>query len=423
MSAKKKHITVNEYLQYLKGELSNLERHSLERDLEADPFLREAMEGLESVSPEMAEEDLLSLHSRLSKRLARRRRIGLYSIAATVASLLIVGTIFLQVHDFNPNKRTGPSYMEEPAADDQEGPANVDQGETARSIPEKEEVQEEEEPTEMDLGKPSQVDVREPAGIVQGEPVGAEQGEQVGVVQGKEQKSIPDLEEAEANEEPVMYLEAEPVTKEKSGETGADRVERVVMDKAAPVAMDRAEPVSGEEIEPSAPVKVEEAEPLTMSRKRETKGIRTESPGQPAAARAPEMQKATLYKEESGQPEAEEVSGVLISSEDTESLAAPVGTISTSPEPVGGYDAYKAYIEENIKFPPEDTTTRKAVVILKFTVTVSGDITNVEVLRHSGDPFAKEAIRLLEEGPPWNPAADESGPVEDVVRLKILFKR
>ena len=357
----------------------------------------------------------MSLHSRLAKRLARRRRIGLYSIAATVASLLIVGTIFLQVHDFNPNKLTEPAYLEEPggidheepAAVDQEETAGVDQGETAGSIPEKEEVQQEAAPT----------------GEIQEEPVGAEQGKHVGTEQGVVQESIRDVEEAEANKEPVMYLEAEPVTIEKSGETGADRVERVVVEKAAPVAMDRDEPEAGKEIEPSVPVKVEEAEPLTMSRKRETKGIRTESAGQPAAARAPEMQKTTLYKEESDQPEAEEVIGVLISSEDTESPAAPVGAVSTSPEPVGSYDAYKAYIAENIQFPPEDTTTRKAVVVLKFTVTVSGDITNMEVLRHPGDPFAKEAIRLLEEGPPWNPATDENGPVEEVVRLKILFKR
>ncbi len=412
MSAKKKHRTANDYLHYLKGELSNLERHSLERELESDPFLREAMEGLESVSPEMAEEDLLSLHSRLTRRLARRRRVAFYSIAATVASLLIVGTIFLQVHDFNPNKRGEPAYMEEPAAGEQPGP-----------IPKEAEVQEK--------GEPEGMVQEEQVGEKQGGPVGAEQGKPAGIVQGEPvgakhvelQESVPDMEEAEANEEPVMYLEAEPVTVEKPGETGADRVDRVVMEKAAPVAMDRAEPVSGKEIEPSVPVKVEEAEPANISRKKEAKGSRTESAGQPAAALAPEMQKTTLYLEESEQPVEEEVNSILIVSDDTESLAAPAGAASISPEPVGGYDAYKAYIEENIQFPPEDTTTRKAVVILKFTVTASGDISNVEVLRHPGDPYAKEALRLLEEGPPWNPATDKNGPVEEAVRLKILFKR
>ena len=102
MSGKKKHRNAHEALHYLRDELSGEERYSLEREMETDPFLKEALEGLEQVAPSEAEEDILALHARLKKRLARRRRIALYSAAATVASLLIVGTIFLQIYDFNP---------------------------------------------------------------------------------------------------------------------------------------------------------------------------------------------------------------------------------------------------------------------------------------------------------------------------------
>ena len=45
MAAKRKHRSTNEYLKYLRGELSPEERYSFERDLEADAFEREAMEG------------------------------------------------------------------------------------------------------------------------------------------------------------------------------------------------------------------------------------------------------------------------------------------------------------------------------------------------------------------------------------------
>ena len=47
---------MNEILQYLKGGVSGIERHSLEREMETDPFLQEAMEGLEKVTPEEVEE-------------------------------------------------------------------------------------------------------------------------------------------------------------------------------------------------------------------------------------------------------------------------------------------------------------------------------------------------------------------------------
>ena len=34
-----------------------------------------------------------------------------------------------------------------------------------------------------------------------------------------------------------------------------------------------------------------------------------------------------------------------------------------------------------------------------------------------------EAIRLLSDGPSWKPAKNESGDIEDVVRMRIVFKR
>ncbi len=104
MSGKKKHRAANEYLQYLKGELSKQERYSMEKDLETDPFEKEAMEGMEMLAPDQAEDDILSLHNRLRKRLSRKRRIAWYSAAASIASLLIIGTVFLQIYDFNPEK-------------------------------------------------------------------------------------------------------------------------------------------------------------------------------------------------------------------------------------------------------------------------------------------------------------------------------
>ena len=72
MSGKKKYKTAGEFLRYLRGELSGRERHAFERELEADPFEKEALEGLESLSGDEAEEDILSLHARLRKRLSRR---------------------------------------------------------------------------------------------------------------------------------------------------------------------------------------------------------------------------------------------------------------------------------------------------------------------------------------------------------------
>jgi hypothetical protein len=92
-------------------------------------------------------------------------------------------------------------------------------------------------------------------------------------------------------------------------------------------------------------------------------------------------------------------------------------------EPEGGLEAFKMYIEEQLRFPVGDTISKRELVILKFTVLQDGTISNIQTLRSPGDRFTKEAIRLLEEGPVWNPARDESGITDDVVRMRIVFKR
>ena len=99
MSAKRKYRTPNEYLKYLKGELSREERNTFERDLQADPFEMDAMEGMEQIPARELEEDMLSLHASLNKRLKRRKRRNFYYAAASVASLLIVGTVFLNIYN------------------------------------------------------------------------------------------------------------------------------------------------------------------------------------------------------------------------------------------------------------------------------------------------------------------------------------
>jgi hypothetical protein len=92
-------------------------------------------------------------------------------------------------------------------------------------------------------------------------------------------------------------------------------------------------------------------------------------------------------------------------------------------KPEGGLEAYKMYMEENIRFPAGDTVSKREVVVLKFKVAQDGTISDILTLRSPGDQFTEEAIRLLQEGPGWDPARNESGATDDVVRMRIVFKR
>ena len=90
---------------------------------------------------------------------------------------------------------------------------------------------------------------------------------------------------------------------------------------------------------------------------------------------------------------------------------------------MGGLADYKMYMEKNIRFPAGDTLNTRAVVVLKFTVEQDGSLRGIQILRSPGDDFSDEAIRLVEEGPLWNPARDENGSTDDEVRMRIVFKK
>lgn len=88
----------SDFLRYQRGEMTNAEKNSFEKDLERDPFLAEAAEGLGSV--EHTEADLVTLSKRLKKRTSARN-LKVYRIAASIAVLMIVSSIFFVVERQN----------------------------------------------------------------------------------------------------------------------------------------------------------------------------------------------------------------------------------------------------------------------------------------------------------------------------------
>lgn len=100
----------------------------------------------------------------------------------------------------------------------------------------------------------------------------------------------------------------------------------------------------------------------------------------------------------------------------------PTGTSGVA-MPSGGYESYKIYIGEQLRFPEMETAPDRVVVILGFRVTATGEIRDIVPLRSFGEAFTREAVRLVEEGPSWKPARDENGPTEEFVRLRIVFKK
>jgi len=136
------------------------------------------------------------------------------------------------------------------------------------------------------------------------------------------------------------------------------------------------------------------------------------------------------------QPDLETLNEVVVLAYDTPKETYPVSAVQKvqveqqdyyaeyrGAEPAGGIEAYKIYMEKNIQFPAGDTLSKREVVVLKFSVKPDGNLSGILTLRSPGQAFTEEAIRLLEEGPAWNPAQGENGTTDDEVRMRIVFKK
>ena len=98
-------------------------------------------------------------------------------------------------------------------------------------------------------------------------------------------------------------------------------------------------------------------------------------------------------------------------------LFGPV--VETSPEFPGGIEALFKFIAENINFPAE-IVCDQCRTICQFVVEKDGSISNIQVVRSSGDDFLdKEAVRVLSIMPKWKPGEQQGKPIRTKYTIPI----
>ncbi len=89
---------LSEFQRYVRGEMTKRQENAFQRKLQRDQFAAEALEGLETLKPDEALKDISMLEKRLSSRISRGKNYTYYRIAASVAVLMIISSIFLVVN-------------------------------------------------------------------------------------------------------------------------------------------------------------------------------------------------------------------------------------------------------------------------------------------------------------------------------------
>lgn len=394
-------LSLRNFLRYRKDEMSGKEKNLFERELQKDPFAEEAIDGLSSMSAEDVSADLRKLQGVIEGRTKRSRRFTIYRIAASVAVLMIISSVFIIINRENAGTRLSETAgMREVAEIRRNEPImqpedEIKQGKSAEAKVRKQpqakkeyEVNEESKKTEVqeyaDLAKEEQ------------QPVAAE-------------KAVnPDVNLVRDYSARSLSIAAAPGTR------SSGKVEGTIYS-----AEDNM-PVAGA----SVVVKGSSLGVIT-----DTNGkFSLEVPDTKATLVASYIgmlpQEFNVSKDTSAdvklQPSTESLSEVVVVGYGTQKKADEAAGEYIPPRPVNGQAKFNRYIEENIR-RPDSSSGQRVVVVVSFKVLANGTIDSVKIVRSPDKAFSDEAIRLIESGPRWQPAKKDGAIIDDDVRVRIVF--
>jgi TonB family protein len=96
---------------------------------------------------------------------------------------------------------------------------------------------------------------------------------------------------------------------------------------------------------------------------------------------------------------------------------------ATAPAPVIGQQAYQQYLRTHQQYPPLARQQQlSGRVILQFTVNSDSTVSDVVVLEGPSGGLRQEAIRLLHQGPKWQPAREAGKVIRARATLEIDFQ-
>jgi hypothetical protein len=396
------------FLRYHGNKMTDKERNAFERNLEKDPFAREASEGFGEIDPGLAEKDILKLRKQVKERTSGKQRILWYRIAASVAVLMILSSIFIIVNKRKPSEQIAYSPAPVPA---KEIPVTPEQKKTPETILGKEPVAVIPEKSKIARHETQKPEIKpDKNNEVKKEGVSADYHEAVMVAKAEEAENAVITEKAMA---PKSVLE-----RETSGKSSQIRGKIISAEDNQPI--------------PGASVTVKGTKKGTVTDTGGNFSLGTEEAANRVLVADFVGMKSKEFKavqdtslEIKLEPSVSALNEIVVvgygaKRTDIEQENELAGY--TPPRPVNGKADFDRYIQDNIRRPDTTTTGQRVVVVLNFVVNSNGKIDSIKAVRSPGKIFSDEAIRLIKEGPTWKPAEENGKAVSDDVRVRIVFK-
>jgi TonB family protein len=427
----------NDIEKYKKGELTAAEMHALEKQALSDPFLADALEGLEHISSQEFAGDVAQLSSTIQAKKKTTPWIWPLRIAAGVI-LAVVG-VWWFVNQM-PKDQTGSELAMQKSEELKpapEQPAPV--GDTIIATPATPEQNQ-----NLAISKPKK-------GVVKGQPAETETAKNLEniaaagkptveadkVVTEDELKEIaPVAVRTEANEEREILpskddfksVAKEAVAVEKKRTAAPAMEPALAVRKTSTNETISGKVVSAEDGTPLPGVNVVVAETNVGTVTDMNGNYQLQSPvSRPSLSfsfiglKTKQLNVVGSKADVSLETDTAQLSEVVVVGYGV-SRDENYKPFIKKAEPVGGLKAYNRYLDNDARYPLSELDKKiKGRVSLKFTVKTDGSLDEFKIVKSLGKLFDDEALRMVKEGPAWNPTTEDNVPVESEVLVRVKF--
>ncbi len=382
----------NDIERYWRGELSPAEMHALEKRALADPFLAEALEGAENITPAEFSDDIAQLQNELERRTERKRERGFWiwplRIAAGIAVLALATFLIVTFPTNRPDlamKKTVP--------------------ETA--------------------GTPSERTQPDSVAATSEKPE-ADQGTEEKSF-GLRRRAKPPDEIAAAVEEEVLDVELEIPPVEFSPPS-----KREAAAPARPARVVEGFVVDAEDGRglPGVNVTIKGTNVGTITNEEGKYQIPFDTPDKALVFSYIGFETKEIMPNVSGQkvdvaldPDISELSEVVVVGygEARDPNAIDPTNIEIA-APAGGKKAFKQYLADNLRYPEQALNNKiEGKVTVQFTLESNGVMSDFRIVKGIGYGCEDEVIRLIKSGPKWRPTKRNNEPVRDRVKVRMRF--
>ncbi len=432
------HSEQDDIEQYRQGKLDGAKRNALEKRALHDPFLADALEGVESVTPEELSGDLLELSGTIQSRQARKTNLP----SRIAASIVVILGASIALYYFTRLSEPLPLALQPPVGTVHGDSLNgkpKDSTATLLSLAQPDKTQDihktNPEPSPSPGAKESTVDESASSTVAakQLEEKTAAADVKVEQEQGKA------LEREVADDKDVVVNKSAP-TSLSSGVADQKQEELLKRESRAAGAKDKKKSIQNFQ-NISGTVTADNGTALqgvNVTVKGSAEGAVTDDGGNytlNTRESDPQLVFSSIglaRKEirEQSQPlnvqlgpdvnQRSEVSvaGAGISNQGN---AGGGGSFELA-QPAGGRDEFQKYLENNVRYPAIALANKtEGIVTIQFKLHADGSFSSFEVIHGVGDGCEEELIRLIRQGPSWSPTRLNNTSLEDKVTVQFRF--